>query len=230
MPQTVTIDPLAFTPEEEQVLKLGDATATMPRQVSPALWSDKTSPLLHCYRVYVGGSLKGVIGQASPSAQWDAMVPVLEGEARVGHFASRAEAIRFVAPETAPAQAPTRAPRKDKTVTLPQNPATIGQTYTAKYKGQTYTLTLGAEGFTIDGREGTFKSLSTAGKAVTGRVSCEGPKFWTPIVTAVEPTPEAPAAEAPVAKAPRKARTPKADAAPKAKAPRVRRVKVTDAA
>lgn len=213
---TLNADPFAFTTDDEGI-QLGDASATMPRQVSPALWSDKGSPLLHCFRVYFAGEFRGVVGQASPSASWEANRKHDGGVAM--SLRSRTEAIKFVCPEStiAPAARESRATRKDPNVPTPvvREAPTVGARFTASYKGETYSLEFTEEGYRLSGGElrGTFKSLSTAGRAVTGRVSCEGPRFWAPVVSAAgTPDVEAPAApsEPTAAVRPSRKRTPKA--------------------
>ena len=59
-----------------------------------------------------------------------------------------------------------------------------GQVFVARYKGEDYKATAsekdGKTTFAVDGIEGEFTSLSSAGSKVMNGVACNGWRFWSP--------------------------------------------------
>lgn len=202
MALTDTPTPIQFLEEaDEHGLRLVNAANTMPCQVAPIMWPDQRSPLAHCLRVYVDGKSIGVVGQATVTSEWTAM---RADRCDVHRYATRAEAIRYVTGQTVHrykepkivANEPKEATMTTKTAVKAAKatpkakvPAYLdaGTILEAHYKGVTHLLLVLADegGYSLHCEHGDcvaapiFRSLSTAGKHVTGRVSCEGPRFWT---------------------------------------------------
>lgn len=194
-----TLTPIPFLEEaDEHGLRLVNASNTMPCQIAPLMWPDKRSPLAACFRIYVDGKSIGVIGQATVASEWTAM---RADRCDVHRYVTRAEAIRYVTGQTVHrykepkivANEPKEATMSTPTVKAPKVGKTLGNIEAgtileAKYKGVTHRLLALSDGALSLHCEHDacvaapmFKSLSTAGKFITGRVSCEGPKFWTAV-------------------------------------------------
>lgn len=177
------LDPLAADAEANG-LHLDDATTTMPKQVSPVLWSNRLSPLYRCFRVYVNGEHMGVIGQETPSAPWQAT----RRDSPFGEtFATRALALAFVAPD-ATAQArvkrPAKLPQEGTVTATPKTTYDVGTVLKTMYKANPYFIEVQADTtFTLTGPgEGgpqiaaSLTTITKADKALSG--SARGNKFW----------------------------------------------------
>lgn len=218
--------------EELEHVHLADANPTMPKQVSAVLWANRTSPLHRCFRVYIDGTFRGIIGQESFHSPWQA---TRANDTFGETFPTRQAAIHHVAPEAIAEPRTTRAKKEPKMKKNPQTPeegkvtATelpVGARLYATYKKAEYVLSVAGNGFLVTDADGSnlrgpFKSLSMAGRAVTG-AACNGRVFWkardaapTEPVAEVTPEPvtEADADESAEAEAARKARNAKKNAA-----------------